>query len=145
MAGRAFTILAGILCVVWCGSLCSSFAQDNEAKHGKEIRALLAERRDTLRLRLETVDVLYRSGKVGIERVISANNDLLEAELELCSSQAEKVEVSKKRLDNLRALEKIVLEKHASGIESRDNQLLTTAARIGAEIGWLRQREGRNG
>ncbi|MCA9210094.1 MAG: hypothetical protein KDA55_17170 [Planctomycetales bacterium] len=144
MAGRFCMILAATLCVVSCGSVCLNFAQDIEANNAKKILALLEERRDILRLRLQAVDAMYRNGKVAIERVISANDDLLEAELELCTTRRERVDVRRKQLDNLRALEEMVSEKYASGIDSKDNKLLATAARIGAEIAWLRQQDESN-
>jgi hypothetical protein len=87
---------------------------------------------------------MYRGGKVGVERVISANEDLLESELELCSTKPERIDVCKTRLDNFRALENAVSEKHAAAIESTDNKLLATAARIEAEIAWLRLQDDSN-
>ena len=74
-----------------------------------------------------------------VDRVVAAENDLLDAELQLASSKQERVKLCQKRIENLRFLEKILTQRFAQGGSSMEDRLVATAARLQAEIDCLRQ------
>ena len=135
-------ICASIVAVVSFAGLAISgsfTSQNDDASLDKRIHTLLVERRDTLRQRSAALDERFTQGRVVFESVLFARNDLLDAELELASSKAERIAAHEKRLDNYRELEKLMMARHAVGASTTEDGLMAKAARLRAEIELLRE------
>lgn len=98
--------------------------------------ALLNERRDTLRQLVTDVEQRHRSGRATLDSVIRASNLLLDAELDLAKTKAERILVYEQQIRRLRALEKLVESRHKVGVPGGETADLldAKAARLKAEI-----------
>jgi len=74
--------------------------------------------------------------------VLRASELLLEAELDLAETKAERIAVRDKLVANLRQREEAVLARYRIGAEQYDSVLQVTAARLKAEIKLLREQSG---
>lgn len=108
-----------------------------------ELEALLKERHDTLRKLVEYYEYSYREGKRDYEDVLHAKSQLLEAELDMVGSKAERIRVREEQVNNLRNLEEIVEAKLQAMAESPDKLLLAKARRLKAEIELEREKRDR--
>jgi outer membrane protein TolC len=139
MFDRICVFVVAVLLIAWCADSFSSAAQNDGGDLKTKITELMTQRRDTLRERFTAVQARYNSGTMSVDAVITANDDLLDAELELASSKPERLELCKKRVENLRGLEKVLAQRHEQGSASIESKLLATAARLQAEIDCLRE------
>ena len=106
---------------------------------GKE--DLLRTRRDTLRQALETAEARYRSGNVALESVLRTAKELLEVELQLARTKAERIELCETTVAKLREMENLAQARFDAGIESGRGELLEAkAARLNAEERLLQER-----
>lgn len=125
------------------GSLTRGQRAEQAVPIGKN-EALLKERRETLRQLSQEVEQRYRSGLATLDSVIRASNLLLEAELDLAKTKAERVALCEKLVANLRQLETILESKHKVGAQGGEtaNVLDARAARLKAEIQLAHEKEG---
>ena len=65
-----------------------------------KLNVLQEERRDALKTRVELTQELHKTAKGAWEGVIAAREDLLNAELEMATSKAERIEVLKHKVTN---------------------------------------------
>ena len=109
-----------------------------EAKAGSlslaQLPDLLKERRETLRQQLETTDKRYCEGNAALASVLRVVDQLLEAELELATTKAERISVCERTLAALREKEAAAKARVDAGIESGRHKLLEArAARLKVE------------
>jgi hypothetical protein len=104
-----------------------------------QLESLLKERRDVVRKLVEIVNRRYQTGMVTQESVILASNLLLDAELELARTKAERIAVCQKLVGNLRQLEQAAEARHERTMGSADDVLKAKAARLKAEIQLVRE------
>ncbi|MBP88543.1 MAG: hypothetical protein CMJ64_17815 [Planctomycetaceae bacterium] len=125
-------------------------AQDDAASPEQRLRTLLEERRDTLSERLDALENMREVGLGDADVVVSARIDVLDAELELAATKAERIEVLKKRLRSFRELEdwarhsRRLLHAHRArttrtAVDAAGDMLLAKAARMQDEIDLLRE------
>jgi outer membrane protein TolC len=112
--------------------------QQSAASH--PLQSLLKERVDTLRHLVEILDAQSQSGVVTKETVILASNQLLDAELELAKTKADRVALHEKLVGNLRRLEEFANGQYRDGRCTLDGPLRAKAARLKAEIQLLREK-----
>jgi outer membrane protein TolC len=127
--------------------VCSRPAESQDATQAAtdvKINKLLVERRDTLRKLLGAVTVQHRAGQTTINKVIQAQNGLLDAELQLADTKEERIRIHEKRLENSRNLENLVEHQHAAAAVAIDQVLVAKAARLQAEIDLLRAQAARD-
>ena len=112
--------------------------QQDEAS--KQLESLLKERRDTLRQLVTFLDGRLLVGKASKESVIRASNQLLDAELDLARTKAERIAIHEKLVDNLRGLEKIIESGAHYGTRQLDDVFSAKADRLKAEVQLLREK-----
>ena len=117
-----------------------AFADDETDAENQAISMLMQERRDALRDRAETLRNENRKGRVDVARVLHAENDLIDAELELARTKDERVTLHTKALENYEKIEQFAELSIKSGIGSIPEQLNAKANRIAAKIELLRER-----
>lgn len=150
-SGRRGVYAAVILCLA-CGAALRlpALADDVEAPTAKssstqssstKLNALLAERRDVLKDRLEMFQTLARAGVNTPEQVMAARNDYLDAEYELAQTKAQRIEVLRQKLDNARQFESIIKHQESATGGYRNEVLLATARRLAVEIRLVREQE----
>lgn len=98
----------------------------------KELQTLLEARRDTLRKVVQLIE--QQEATTSVFDLTNANTEFLEAELELVSSQQERIAIFEKILDTQTELEQGVREIVKEGRASVTELLIATAARMKAEI-----------
>jgi len=111
----------------------------------KNLNEALIERRDVARKLVEAAKKEYDVGISKLEAVLLAQNVLLEAELALAKTKAERIEILKQRLKNLRQLEQEVATKYQIGSHggSRANFLSAYVARLTGVVELLREQEAK--
>jgi hypothetical protein len=119
--------------------------QQNET--AKQVESLLKERRDTFRQLVDMLGQQHRAGIVTEVSVLRATDQLLDAELDLASTKAERIAIREKLVANLRKLEKLIEGMVQAGVRGADaptieDALRAKAARLKAEIQLLREKAG---
>jgi len=99
-----------------------------------ELRAKLEERRDTLKELVKVVTAYFQSGQGNISSVLQAQSELLEAELPLAKSKAERISLYEKSLEARTTFENIAQELHKIGRGRQEDYLRAKADRIKVEI-----------
>ena len=131
-------VLVASLGVLLCNQPAESQDQQQAAPDNR-INSLLAERRETLRQLVDAITARYTAGHRTLDNVIHARNGLLDAELEMAKTSAERIQIHEDRVQNFRALENAVKQRHKAGQATIDEMLVAKAARLEAEIELLRE------
>jgi outer membrane protein TolC len=104
-----------------------------DAKDSK-VKELLKERLATLRKLVHAVTADYVKGQVSFDRVQQATRALLDAELEQCESDKERIKVLEKIVTLAKESEKSAEQRYKTGNAAQSDVLMATAARLEAEI-----------
>lgn len=135
MAYRTYLAVAMLGVLATAPAIPSIFAaQASSSDRSEKIKALMTQRRDVLAKRVAAAETQYKSGLVTLDLVISARDDLFEAELDLAPTQERRIELLRSRLKNIREGEHRVLELQKVGGRSETDALLATSRRLLAEI-----------
>jgi outer membrane protein TolC len=110
----------------------SSLAQ-TDAKDSK-LKGLLRERLATLRDVGDQTTKEYQSGRGSFDRVHQALRMLLDAELELCDTDKERVTILEKVVEHSKEFEKYATERVRAGVASTSDALMAKAGRLEVEI-----------
>lgn len=115
--------------------------QPSQSTDNEQINRLMAERRDALQKIVEVFKSKYDRGMVKIDTVYRAQNDLLNAELDLATTKGDRVAIMKKQLENFQSMESRARDLQKIGAQGGEVEvvLTATAARLQAEIQWLRE------
>ena len=140
---KAATIL--LLCVV-ATSICTvmfcqpaaSQAEQNAISDNK-LNRLLIERRQALRQIVAFVESLHSQGQETLDNVIGARNRLLDAELDIAKTNAERVRIRQEKVKNFRDLEIALTQRYEGGEVTSVEVLEAKAVRLEAEIELLRE------
>ena len=115
--------------------------RDVVGQTSERLTALLNERREVLRKLVDAAEQRYRAGAATLEAAIRASNQLLEAELELADTKAERIAVHEKLVGNLQRLEQVAEARRAAAAAALEEVLEAKAARLKGEITLLRERQ----
>lgn len=138
----ALLCCAGALSITWFARTPSRAADDAKADFDKQITALMEQRRDTLKQRLEYVTALEHVDPKHFNDRILANDEFLQAKLALATSREERIAIAKERVENLREREESVVAHLKAGLGGPDIELVARAARQQAQIELLREQRG---
>jgi hypothetical protein len=109
---------------------------DRETK--AKIRKLLLKRRDALKKEVKARTAEFEAGRGTLDILLSASKRLLKAELELADRAAQRIAAHKAYLDTTKKIADWGQESYDAGrLKEADLQQMI-AARLAAEIGWLR-------
>jgi len=128
-----------LLLVAWLTVPESDAQQNTDIKVDPQLNDLLTARRDTLQAIVNAVEVRYRDGTGQFASVADARDKYILAELELAKTKQQRIELCKKRIDNLRELEKSETVRSEKGTAKVEVKMLATAARLQAEIDCVRE------
>jgi hypothetical protein len=106
-------------------------SSDKEADKLKQLRQ---ERLATLRELVEQTQREYQAGKASFDQLHQATQALLHAELELCSSDKERIVVLEKILAQAKQHEETAVQRYKSGNVTASDALRAKAARLEAEV-----------
>ncbi|MBI2477924.1 MAG: efflux RND transporter periplasmic adaptor subunit [Planctomycetia bacterium] len=98
------------------------------------------ERVETLRQQFKVLEREYQIGKVTIDRVLRASNDLLEAELEVAESSAKRIKILEQQAANLEMLEAVTTQVYKAGKVGVEDVLAAEADRLAAQTRLDRER-----
>lgn len=110
--------------------------------NAEKLTSLLQERRDTLRSRVQLVKAMYSGGVRSLRFVIRAENDLLNAELQLESNLAKRIALHEELVANFKKLEGVFSAEVKRAIAEQDEHLAIKAERLEAEIRLIKERAG---
>lgn len=134
---------AAILCVMSCFAVrLSLFAMDAASSKSK-LTSLLAERRETLKTRVEMIEKLVGIARSTPEALLTARDDLFNAELEMATNHNERIGVLQEKLGNAKQLELIMQQRKRDADGTEAEVLMAKADRLRIEIELLRETEQR--
>lgn len=105
----------------------------------KQLEALLAERRDVLKQRLDAFESLEHFPQGSFESTIDARDDYLDAELELTSDKNKRVAILQQKLENAKKRETLIDTRAQGGQALKTDALKATARRLDVEIALVRE------
>jgi len=115
-------------------------AQNDTASIDAQVRDLMLQKRDILQQRLEMAKKSFLSGQITNDRVLSARNDVLDAELDLAASKADRIAVLESKVEILKEIEEAVSTRQGVNGGPFGARLEATIDRIDAEIALLREK-----
>jgi outer membrane protein TolC len=104
-----------------------------------ELQQLLAERKKVLTRIVESTKLFYESGRVGIEEYRDANIALLRAEIEMCSTRNERLEILQKMIQLNKEVEAQITRRASEGRATGMEVNKAKAARLEAQIELARE------
>ena len=140
MRTRIFVVLLVAVSAALFALSSNGVSQEKQANPENKIAELMKQRRDILQKRVDALVSQYEAGEIQIMSVISARDDLYQAELELASAKADRVKICELRFKNMAELEKVTTIRYSQGVGSFEDKLLATAAKLQAEIDLLREK-----
>jgi hypothetical protein len=144
MKGSLFFSCAVAAAVVVISAIAADVPPSTPADAVKQLESLLQERRDTLRKIVEYVQAQEKTGAFDLPDAIRVSNELIEAELELATSKAQRIALQQKFVANLKRIEQF-LQRSAEvgrGTDATKKHLEAKAARLKAEIQLAREKLG---
>lgn len=114
-------------------------AQNSADDSDSRTRDLLVEKRDTLASFANYSELQFRHGELKIQAVLDAKLKVLDAELALADSAAERVKILEERRDNRRSKESQLETLYNNGDATMDEKVKATVERIDAVIALLRE------
>ena len=130
---RLFTVPAFALLLIGCWFLHSARVEGQVAQGGK-VRELQEQRVETLRDLLKMTAEHYKTGLANFEELAAATRAKNMAELDLCSSNTQRVAVLEKIVANARALEAQQAKLAANKLVPETTLLKARADRLQQEI-----------
>ncbi|QDU36157.1 hypothetical protein Mal4_04400 [Maioricimonas rarisocia] len=109
-------------------------SQQPESPRSERLQALLTERRDTLRELLEVVTLRHQQGLASIDELVRTRSVVIDAELELAKTRADRLSLLQQQVDNLRELEELTRKRYESSQIPLGPTLTAKAARLAAAI-----------
>jgi hypothetical protein len=103
-----------------------------------KVRELLVKRRDALKKEVKARTQEFEAGRGTLDILLGASKRLLKAELELADKQAQRVAAHKAHLDAIKKIAALTEAGYDAGRVKEADHQQAVAARLGAEIGWLR-------
>jgi hypothetical protein len=103
-----------------------------------KIRKLQIEHRDALKQRQDALKQEFEAGRGRVETVLQASRALLKAELELVTKAGERLEAHAAHLKVTREIEDLTSKSYENGRVPFAVHMEAKAARLEAEIGWLK-------
>ena len=131
-------VLATSVCLVMLSQSATSQTEQNTLSD-KKLNSLLEELRDTRRQIVEWIELRYSQGNASLDNVIQARIELLDAELDIAKTKAERVRVREEQVKNFLELENLLTQRHKNGEITNVEILAVKAVRLEAEIQLLRE------
>jgi hypothetical protein len=126
--------VAGMVLAAWVAA--APVPQPKE--ESDKIKALLKERRDVLRNGVVARTQEYEAGRGTLNILLQVSRELLNAELELATTPAERFDINAGNFNAMRKIEKITKEGYDAGRVKAADYYAIRAARLKAEIELLR-------
>jgi outer membrane protein TolC len=99
-----------------------------------KVKELLKERLATLHELVKAATADYHAGRIGFDRVHQATRALLDAELEQCESDKERIKVLEEIVALSKESERNAVQRYKTGAATQSDALMATAGRLDAEI-----------
>lgn len=117
-----------------------------QADAGKQppLAELLKQRRDTLAKAVEILTFHIQQGNLGFEELLTAQQQLMEAELEASTTRNERMAILERARTTAEAALTIAEKKFETGSSTQLDALFARAALLAVEIRLLREREVEN-
>jgi outer membrane protein TolC len=108
-----------------------------------KVRKLQMERRDVLKKALDARREEYKAGRGTMEALLEGTRNLLHAELDLASTTQERIAAHAAILKVMKEMEKLATAQYEAGRLKLADHCDMQAARMEAEIGWLKAGGGK--
>ena len=117
-------------------------SRDSGAKLDKEtlakIRKLQLERRDELKKAMTALEEEFLAGRGTLDILLKTSRLLLQAELDVATTAAQRVAAHAAHLRITKRIEKVTRARHEAGRAKQADTHQARAARLEAEIDWLK-------
>jgi len=114
------------------GATPASKDQTNESI--KKVKELRKERIAVLRERTDAFEAEFKNARATIHEMLQARQQLIEAELETATTEAERVDLYKNLVVMLKVYESIADDRHKAGRGTKSGVLKVKAMRLEAEL-----------
>jgi len=114
-------------------------AAKEQANLQSQLRQLQIQRREILDKLVHRMEVFLESGRIGIDEFMEANVKLVRAELDLCRTKAERLEVLQKTVKFLTTCEGMAVKRAGAGRATDIDVDKVRAAVLGARIELARE------
>ena len=105
-------------------------AEEADPGRSPELLELMKERRATLESLAKVMEKQYENGVITYDVVIRARIRVLDADLDLASTIAERIQVHERRVNEFEQLEKIVLTNWQNGLAQVASKFVTSLCLI---------------
>jgi hypothetical protein len=126
-------VLFALVVLPLVSALCLGAPPPNEATSSPRLRALLKERRDALQAASAGLLTLVMTGKVTLQMVLDTGEALLETELELATTPAERVAAVWRAVEHAQLVEQVIAERFEGGAAASQDLHQSWARRVAAE------------
>lgn len=134
-------LLSVVVVLALCFSMAVTTPGANQAEESEsKVLQLLTERRDTVRELRDTLNASYISGQTEYTTVVEVEDELLEAELDLAISRADRLAIHEDLVENRKRTEELLQQRFKLGAALTTEVLYAKAARLKAEIDLQRER-----
>ena len=139
MLARLLMIVAVVTLICVCVTTVS-VAQNDANDSDKAILDLMMQKRDTLQARADVLKRKYEDGTITLFSALGAQGDLLEAELSLARSPADRIALRETQVANMKEIEDYFRQCFETGTSTTEEVLNAKAERLEAEIVLLREK-----
>ena len=115
-------------------------AAKGREEYEKELQELLTERKQVLSDVVASMKIFLESGRIGIDEYMNANIALLRAEMDLCKTQNERLEILQKIVQLHRECEAWMARRAAAGSATEADVKKMKAATLEARIDLIREK-----
>ncbi len=115
-------------------------AVEGREKYEKELQQLLLERKRLLSNVVDSMKIFFESGRVGLDEYMHANIALLRAEMDLCQTPNERLEILQKIVQFHRECEAWMARRAADGRATQADVKKVKVATLEAQIELVREK-----
>lgn len=138
MSTRSLIALIIVASLTFYAGALTGAQQPRDAAIEEQLLELLHERHETLEKRLEILHRTHETGNVRLTDFITAQEDLLQAKLQLTTDPEERLQLLQQRVENMRLLEQRARANEESGVGTPSDTLAAMATRLQAQIDLVR-------
>ena len=140
MKTRSYLALVVIVALAFFIGSATKAQEGTKTDESTQLTELLGKRLDVLLQLVETLEYKFSQGRCKVDSVVAVREQLLDAELQLTTHKTKRLEILQKRIDNMRQLEDSMKTRHQTGNTTLETLLVATAARLKAEIDFVREK-----
>src|SRR5262249_30630419 len=109
-----------------------------DSKAEAKVKQLQRDRRDVLKKALAAREKEFDAGRGTLDTVIELSEKLLQAELDVATRKEQRLDAHTFHFDLMKKVEERIKAAHEAGRGTEADSLTAKAARLDAEVGWIK-------